>query len=271
VYTALTNELVRYPYQAGDNTPSGPAQMLATFPDYGLPASQGGWHLTRTVAFHDDKLFVSVGSSCNSCEEKTQEAIRASILEMNPDGSDSTIYASGLRNAVGIAWVGDELFATAMGADNLGNDAPQDDFLQVQQNQNYGWPYCYEQNGQILADDSQQWLRKQINCATDVSLAYDELGAHVAPLGFDYFSDATNPALKNYFLVALHGSGNAALDQQPEIVRVQKGITPQVIVSGFQPDGTNRFGRPADVLDMGNNSFLFTDDYKGIIYYVSQQ
>ena len=101
-YLALTDRLVRYKYIAGEDTPSSKPEMLATFPDYGLSYKYGGWHLTRTVAIGvNGKIYVSVGSSCNACEEK--EEVRASILEMDADGKNQKRFAHGLRNAVGPA------------------------------------------------------------------------------------------------------------------------------------------------------------------------
>src|SRR5215204_46561 len=102
-YLALTDRLVRYRYEAGKDTPSGEAQVLATFPDYGLGYKYGGWHLTRTVMAGGNKIYVAVGSSCNACEEK--EEVRASILEMDPDGKNQKHFARGLRNAVGLRWI----------------------------------------------------------------------------------------------------------------------------------------------------------------------
>ncbi|HEX7157673.1 MAG TPA: hypothetical protein VF214_01560, partial [Edaphobacter sp.] len=79
IYVPLTDRLVRYRYNPGDNAPSGSPEVLATYPDYGLNYKYGGWHLTRTIAFASlhgkTQLYVSVGSSCNACTEK--EAIRA--------------------------------------------------------------------------------------------------------------------------------------------------------------------------------------------------
>ncbi len=267
IYMALTDKLVRYPYKTGDMSPSGPAQVLATFPDYGLSYKYGGWHLTRTVAFHNNKLYVSVGSSCDSCEEKTDEPMRASILEMNPNGSGSKMYANGLRNAVGIKWIGDDFFATAMGSDKLGNDAPQDTFQQIMQGKNYGWPYCYEQDGKIWDYTLQDWQRKNIQC-NQVPLSYAPLGAHSAPLGFDYFGNASDPSLHDYFLVALHGASVPSIGRGYQIVRVQQGLM-EPFITGFL-QGDNRYGRPADVLSSGDNSFFFTDDFGGVIYYVSK-
>ena len=89
-YLALTDRLVRYRYEAGKDTPSGTPEVLATFPDYGLGYKYGGWHLTRTVIVGgNEKIYVAVGSSCNACEEK--EEVRATILEMDPDGKTSVI------------------------------------------------------------------------------------------------------------------------------------------------------------------------------------
>ncbi|MGH9758579.1 MAG: PQQ-dependent sugar dehydrogenase, partial [Candidatus Acidiferrales bacterium] len=108
LYVALTDRLERFPYRAGDISPSGPPETLATYPDYGLSYKYGGWHLTRTVAFSAEKgaakMYVSVGSSCNVCEEK--EEIRATVSEMDPDGKNARIIARGLRNAVGLEFTG---------------------------------------------------------------------------------------------------------------------------------------------------------------------
>ncbi|HEX8922264.1 MAG TPA: PQQ-dependent sugar dehydrogenase, partial [Pyrinomonadaceae bacterium] len=150
-YLALTDSLVRYRYRNGDNAPTGRPQVLAEFPDYGLSYKYGGWHLTRTIAFAPNgKLYISVGSSCNACEEK--EAIRASVIEMNQDGSNRKIYARGLRNAVGMKWVGTQLYVTNMGADHLGDNKPSDTMYVVKQGLSYGWPYCYQQQARIYAD-----------------------------------------------------------------------------------------------------------------------
>ncbi len=97
---------MRYKYNAGDNAPSVAPKVLAHYPDYGLNYKYGGWHLTRTVAFATlhgkTRLYVTVGSSCNACNEK--EEIRATLTVMDPDGSHQEIIARGLRNAVGMEY-----------------------------------------------------------------------------------------------------------------------------------------------------------------------
>src|SRR6185436_11240767 len=155
LYIAETGRLSYYIFKPGDNKPSSTAIVLATFPDYGLDYKYGGWHLTRTIAFGENgKLYLSVGSSCNSCEEK--EAVRASIVEMNTDGSEQRRIAKGLRNAVGLKWFGKVLFATNQGSDHLGITRPDETFYSMvpasSKLPDFGWPYCHSSNGRIFAD-----------------------------------------------------------------------------------------------------------------------
>ena len=165
LYLPLTDRLLRYKYNAGDNAPSTPPEVLAQYPDYGLSYKYGGWHLTRTVAFATlhgkTRLYVTVGSSCNACNEK--EEIRATLTVMDPDGSHQEILARGLRNAVAMEYIpsidGGALFATNMGADHLGDGDPEDTFFELDSNahpvppgSNYGWPTCYFDHGQPHAD-----------------------------------------------------------------------------------------------------------------------
>jgi glucose/arabinose dehydrogenase len=265
-YLALTDQLVRYRYRNGDNAPTGKPQVLAEFPDYGLSYKYGGWHLTRTLAYGPNgKLYISVGSSCNACEEK--EAIRATIIEMNPDGSNRRIFAKGLRNAVGMKWVGGQLFVTNMGADHLGDDKPSDTMHIVRQGLNYGWPYCYQQQSRIYADPQFRSSPKNTGCR-NVPPAYAAFGAHTSPLGLEHFdSSMASTNLRNYFLVALHGSSDHKKNRGHNIVRVRQGGRVEDFISGFLQNGT-LYGRPADILRMGPDAFLFTDDHSGVVYYV---
>jgi glucose/arabinose dehydrogenase len=270
LYLAVTDRLVRYAYRAGDLKPSTQPQTLATFPDYGLSYKYGGWHLTRTVEIYHNKVYVSVGSSCDACEE--QESIRASIIEMDLDGKNSRTYAAGLRNAVGIKWISnagiDRLFVTNMGSDHLGEDKPEDTFYDVAEGKNYGWPYCYQYNAQVYADEQFSQSDRAIDCR-DVPLAYATFPAHSSPLGLAYFdSNHTIPSLKNYFLVALHGASDLNLNRGYEIVRVAKGREPETFVKGFLQEGVVN-GRPAFILPWGTDAFLVTDDRAGVVYYIS--
>ena len=266
LYLAETDKLTRRKFTRGETESRAKPQTLATFPDYGLSYKYGGWHLTRTIAFSPaGKLYVSVGSSCNACKEK--EAVRAAILEMNADGSGQRIFAKGLRNAVDLKWIGKFLFATNQGADHLGLNKPDETFYAIKDGADYGWASCYQSNGRIFADP--QYPRKQ-GCR-NVPASYAYFPAHSSALGFDYFDEATSDeTIKNSFLVALHGSTDKTIRHGYKIVIVRKGEKLQDFVSGFL-QGEKVVGRPCGIMKLNEDSFLFTDDFSGIIYYVRKK
>jgi glucose/arabinose dehydrogenase len=294
LYLPLTDRLLRYKYSAGDNAPTGTPEVLARYPDYGLNYKYGGWHLTRTVAFATlhgkTRLYVTVGSSCNACREK--EEVRATLTVMDPDGSHQEIIARGLRNAVGAEFIpsidGGALFATNMGADHLGNHAPEDTFFELDSNahpvpvgSDYGWPTCYFEGGHAHADhlisDPQPTDHvvpappagpppPQFDC-TKIPSVYTTFAAHSSPLGMEYF-DASNPALADTFLVALHGASHAEIGTGYRVVRFNdKNRQPQDFVTGFLVNGKVQ-GRPCGILRVGPDAFLLTDDHDGVVYYV---
>jgi glucose/arabinose dehydrogenase len=286
-YLALTDRLVRYHYERGQDAPAGEPEVLATFPDYGLGYKYGGWHLTRTVVIGGNgKLYVSVGSSCNTCEEK--EDVRASILEMDPDGKNQRHFARGLRNAVGLRWVNDRLYATNMGADHLGPNRPADTFYALQTVAddamrraakgatqlaasgatqaavNYGWPSCFQTGPKIYPDPKFNPRGAKFDCPK-VPHALVAFDAHSSPLGFTYFEDS--------FVIALHGSTTKRLGRGYRVVRVTESRAGESrpgiedFITGFLASPTTINGRPADVFTF-ERGFLVTDDYSGVIYYV---
>jgi glucose/arabinose dehydrogenase len=271
-YLALTDRLVRYKFVGGEERPTSHPEVLATYPAYGLSYKYGGWHLTRTIAFGPgDKLYVTVGSSCNACDEK--EDIRATLSVMDVNGQNPRIVARGLRNAVGMRFVGDSLFLTNMGADHLGDDAPDDPMFSVSPGAlregklDYGWPHCYYSGGKAKSDARFPLgpSRKDCQAAPD---AFSFFGAHSSPLGLDYFGvDSTEPLLKEHFLVTLHGASNKKLDRGYRVVSVNAHGQVQDLITGFLKSGLVR-GRPCDILKLGENSFLLSDDYANVIYYV---
>ena len=268
LYLALTDRLVRYRYENGTNAPTGEPQTLATFPAYGLDYRYGGWHLTRTVTVGGNgKIYVSVGSSCNSCEER--EEVRATVLEMNPDGTEQRIFARGLRNSVGLRWIDNQLYATDMGSDHLGNDRPEDTFRVVRAGVHYGWPYCFQYRGRIHPDPQLRASRRPINCR-NVPLAFAAFAAHSSPLGFDYFDQSAPACLRESFLVGLHGSSLARLGRGYRVARVRRGERPVDFITGFASRGGRVTGRPVDVLRVAPDAFFLTDDHAGVIYYVSR-
>ncbi|MDB5202171.1 MAG: glucose/sorbosone dehydrogenase [Ferruginibacter sp.] len=267
IYIAETGKLSRYVYHAGDTTLTGNPEVLATFPDYGLSYKYGGWHLTRSIAFHNDKLYVSVGSSCNACIEK--EAVRAAILEMNPDGTGQRFFARGLRNSVGIKWIGDQLWATGMGRDGIGADKPEDLFQQIERDGFYGWPYYFQYRNKVY-DDPQFRDSVKAPWVKQPPVAFAVFKAHSAPLGFEYFSGFSDGLLKNSILVCLHGSTTVSRQRGNAVVKINGGNRYTEIVSGFLQGKTEagRFGRPCDILMKDDRSFFITDDLNGVLYYV---
>ncbi len=275
IYLAETDKLTRRKFTKGETKPTDAnPQTIATFPDYGLSYKYGGWHLTRTIAFSPSgKLYVSVGSSCNACDEK--EAVRASVLEMNPDGSNQRIYAKGLRNAVDLKWIGRNFFATNQGSDHLGLEKPDETFYALKDGADYGWASCYSSGGKIFFDTTApNTLKKPTarlkNCE-NVPAPYAFFPAHASALGFDYFDDADADAtIKNAFLVALHGSTNKTIGHGYKVVIVRKGEKNQDFISGFL-QAKNVFGRPCGILKLDANSMLLTDDFSGVIYLVRKK
>jgi glucose/arabinose dehydrogenase len=266
-YLAETHQLTRRKFAAGETKPTDThPEILATFPDYGLSYKYGGWHLTRTISFSPQgKLFVSVGSSCNACLEK--EAVRASIIEMDPDGKNQHTFAKGLRNAVGLRAIGNFVFATNQGSDHLGLQKPDETFYALREGTDYGWPYCHSSNGKIFADPG---FKRPGQCK-NVPGPYAFFPARSSALGFDYFDDPDAvPEIKNAFLVSLHGSTNKEIGHGYKVVIMRKGEKLQDFLTGFLQGG-RVVGRPCDIMKLDANSFLLTDDYSGIIYLIRRK
>jgi glucose/arabinose dehydrogenase len=262
-YLAETDKLTRRKFTKGETKPSEKFETLAHFPDYGLSYKYGGWHLTRTIAVgNNGKIYVSVGSSCNACIEK--EKVRATVLEMNPDGTKRRTFAKGLRNAVSIKWIGKILFATNQGSDHLGLDKPDETFYALRFGLDYGWASCYQADGKVFAD--KDFPRSQ-GCK-NVPRSYTFFPAHSSALGFDFFDAKTkDKTIRNSFLVSLHGSTDKTIGHGYKIVVARKGQKNKDFITGFLK-GDDVFGRPCDIFKLSPDTFLFSDDNKGIVYYV---
>ena len=268
-YLAETHKLTRRKFTLGETEPKDEKpETLATFPDYGLSYKYGGWHLTRTIVVGGNgKLYVSVGSSCNACREKRSEPFRATVLEMNPDGSNQKIFARGLRNAVGMLWLGRFLFVTNHGSDHLGLNKPDDTFYAVRRGKDYGWARCYQYRGRIYRD---RFIRNRKSCR-GVPRSYSWFPAHSSAMGFDYFDSKTkDPILRDSFVIALHGSTDRTLKKGYKVVIVRRGRKHQDFITGFlRRKSVN--GRPLDIFKLTTDSFLMSDDNGGIVYYVRRK
>lgn len=222
-----------------------------------LPA--GGGHTTRTIGFGPDgRLYVSVGSTCNVCDEEDERV--AAIHSMERDGSDVRIEATGLRNAVFFRWnENGDLYATEMGRDRLGDGTPPEEVNVIERGAHYGWPYCYADR---VRDETYR-PEDAFDCASTTAPLV-QLPAHIAPLGLDFLPDGD-------LLVAEHGSWNSSVKVGYKIVRVPLDASgkpngePRDFLTGFL-EGNAVHGRPVDVFTQEDGSVLVTDDKKGAVY-----
>ena len=246
--------------------------MVANLP------SDGG-HFTRTLLVHQDHLLVSVGSSCNICDE--QDHRRAAVVRYNLDGSGETLFADGLRNSVGMTLhpTTGEIWATNNDRDNLGDDVPPDRVNILREGGFYGWPFCY-----LPHQPNPEYRRVAGRCAEAIGPAVT-LPAHSAPLGLAFYVGEMFPTeYRGDLFVALHGSWNRSVPIGYQVVRVRlengrAAGEPQPFVSGWL-EGRRRslgrasgigWGRPVDVLVMPDGSMLISDDEAGRIYRVTYE
>ena len=231
-----------------------------------LPTGRGHW--TRSITFGPDgKLYVSAGSSCNSCVE--DDSRRAAITQYNADGSGERVFATGLRNSVGLTWRPgtSELWASDNGRDNLGDDLPPDEVNVIRDGADYGWPYCY---GDRVPDPE---LGSAARCTTTQPPAV-ALPAHSAPLGLVFYSGTQFPAeYRGDLFVAFHGSWNRTVPTGYKLVRVRmSGGKPtgevRDFVSGWL-EGGSAWGRPVDPIVGPDGSLYLSDDSAGAIYRIS--
>jgi glucose/arabinose dehydrogenase len=256
LYVAETNRVVRF--VPGSTSPQ------VVVPD--LPHGTG--HFTRTIVFGpgDGTLYVSVGSSCNICDESDPR--RAAVLRFNPDGSGAEIFARGLRNSVGLAFdpASGELWGTNNDRDLLGDDLPPDRINVLHQGGNYGWPQCY------LPDHANPEY-PHADCA-HLAAPGITFQAHSAPLGIAFSTGQQfPPEYRGGAFVAFHGSWNRSVPTGYKVVYVrQRGGRPVAItdfVTGFLPDGaTEPWARPVGVLVAKDGSLLVSDDAGGRIFRV---
>ncbi|MGB7738456.1 MAG: PQQ-dependent sugar dehydrogenase [Steroidobacteraceae bacterium] len=227
-----------------------------------------GFHTTKTLGFGPDGwLYVSQGSSCNACIE--QDARRATIMRMQPDGSQREIYATGLRNSVGLDWApwDGALYATENGRDLLGDDLPPDELNRIEQNNFYGWPFVYGTG----VTDPDVGAGHAADAARAVPPAH-AFRAHNAPLGLAFLRGSNLPAgYSRTALVALHGSWNRSQPDGYKVValdwRPDGRIVERDFLTGFIGDA-GVLGRPAGIAQGPDGAVFITDDYAGVIYRV---
>jgi glucose/arabinose dehydrogenase len=264
VYVANMDSVVRFPYHNGDLSSSGPPQHL-----FDLPS--GGHHRSRDVQFSADgtRMFVSVGSHEN-VGEGPEEQNRADILEYNPDGSGMRIYASGIRNAVGIAInpKTGELWCSVNERDGLGNDLVPDYITHVQEGGFYGWPWWYMGGHQDPRFPGKHPELKETVITPDVILQ-----PHNASLQMTFYDGRQFPAdYQGDIFAAEHGSWNRSPRAGYEVIRVPLHQTGHAtgeyedFLTGFVVDDESVWGRPVGVTVASDGSLLVSDDGSGSIW-----
>lgn len=265
LYIANTGGVVRVRL-GRDGMPAGQPEQLNTY-------SAGGGHVTRTIVFgRDGDMYVSIGSNCNICVEESAD--RAAVIRYDEDGKNGRLYASGLRNAVGLAVhpITGRIWVTQNERDFLPpnwQDLPPEEINILRRGGDYGWPFCY---GRRIPNPE---FNDHARCARTIPPAL-ELPAHAAPLGITFLRRASNfPArYRDDALVAYHGSWNRDQPLAPRIVRVHatprrpSGVSD--FITGWQNSDGSRWGRPVDVLVYRDGSVLISDDHAGVVYRVSR-
>ena len=271
-YIANTDGLYKYPYK---NNPL----KLETNGEKILELPAGGYnnHWTRNIISNADgsKIYVSVGSGSNVAEHGIDKEVRrADILEINPDGTGEKIYASGLRNPVGMDWnpVNKELWTAVNERDELGDDLVPDYITSVKRDGFYGWPYSYFGN---IPDPRMKGERKDL---VEKAIVPDvPVGAHTASLGLAFYTKDKFPAkYKNGAFVGQHGSWNRSKISGYKVLFVafkdgKPSGKPEDFLTGFISDNDKAevYGRPVAVTVMNDGSLLVNDDSGNTIWKVT--
>jgi len=274
VYVADTDAVLRFPYRSGDLKARGPAETVV--PD--LPGGgrlRGGGHWTRDIVFSLDgkKMFVSVGSLTNDYEEpNAPEERRADILQYNPDGTGYRLYATGIRNAVGIEvnpQTGD-LWASVNERDGLGDDLVPDYVTRVRDGGFYGWPWYYIGPNQDPRHKGEQAELRDRVLVPDVLIQ-----SHSASLEMMFYAAGQFPSeYTGDAFAAEHGSWNRARRTGFKVIRVllRNGVPTgeyEDFMTGFVTPSGDVWGRPVGVAEAKDGSLLVSDDGSNTIWRVS--
>jgi len=266
VYVGNMNEVVRFRYDPKTSKRLGEKEHLLDLPS--------GGHDTRSLAFSADgkHLFIGVGSASNI--DTGEDPLRAAVTICDPDGKNARLYATGLRNPVGLALepVTGEIWTTVNERDELGDNLPPDYFTSLKDGGFYGWPYSYIGNNVDPRVKPQQPDLVAGAIIPDVLL-----GAHVAPLQFAFYTGKQFPeSYRGGAFVAEHGSWNRATRSGYQIAFVafkngKPSADPVPFMTGLVPDptGTDVSGRPVGVTVAPDGSLLVSDDGAGVVYRIS--
>jgi Raf kinase inhibitor-like YbhB/YbcL family protein len=267
LYMATATEVFRAPLNP-DGSLGAIERIINDLPD-------GGQHPNRTLAFGPDgMLYISVGSSCNACNESNPE--HATLLRASPDGKSRTIFASGLRNTLGFAWdpKTGELWGMDHGIDFLGDDVQPEEFNHIVKGKQYGWPHIWGKDGQNPQSTPPGEITKAqwAQMSEPMVLGYT---AHAAPMQLVFYTGNQYPAgFRGDAFVTMRGSWNRKPASGYEVVRIRfrngQPTAFEPFLSGFLTDeGRTHFARPVGLAVTRGGALLVGDDANGVIYRVS--
>ncbi|WP_019946240.1 PQQ-dependent sugar dehydrogenase [Hymenobacter aerophilus] len=273
-YVANTDGVWRYPYVGGQTSITAKGQKILD-----LPAGGYNNHWTRNLVASPDgrKIYVSVGSASNVGEHGMKEEVRrANIIEINPDGTGERIYASGLRNPVGMDWApGTNVLWTAVNErDELGDELVPDYLTSVREGGFYGWPYSYY--GQHV-DPRRKGEKPEL---VKTAIVPDvPLGAHTASLGLAFYTaDKFPERYRNGAFIGQHGSWNRSEFSGYKVVFVpfrngKPAGQPEDFLTGFIANAEKNevYGRPVGVTVLPTGAMLVADDAAGKIWRIAAQ
>jgi glucose/arabinose dehydrogenase len=270
LYVGNTGSIVRYKYASGDLKAQGEPEKLMDLPT-------GGGHTTRNILFNraGTKMYIAVGSSSNN--DAGEDCRRAAILEFNPDGSGFRVYASGIRNPVGLALQpGTDIVWTAINErDNLGDDLVPDYATSVKEGGFYGWPYSY-----IGSHYDPRYIGSFPDLVKKAIVPDVLIPAHSAALGMTFYSGNSFPQrYRNGGFVALHGSWNRSVAAGYKVVffpmndgrpgPIEDFMTGFVTDTGADSPNIETWGRPVGVTVAPDGALLVSDDGGNRIWKVS--
>jgi glucose/arabinose dehydrogenase len=271
-YVANTDGLIQFPYQPGALKVSGRGKKILD-----LPAGGYNNHWTRNLIANknNSKIYVSVGSGSNVGDNGMENEVRrANILEINPDGTGERIFASGLRNPVGMGWAPgtNTLWTSVNERDELGDELVPDFITSVKDGGFYGWPYSYygqHEDPRMKDKQKPELVKKAI--IPDVAL-----GAHTASLGLAFDEKGVFPGkFKGAAFVGQHGSWNRSEFAGYKVVYVpfnngKPSGRAQDFLTGFLTGENNdAYGRPVGIAFTQQGNMLVADDASNTIWMVS--
>ncbi|MBY0513389.1 MAG: sorbosone dehydrogenase family protein [Gemmataceae bacterium] len=273
VYVGNTDSVVRFPYTNGDTKASGPAEVVVPNLPSGNESVGGGGHWTRDLEFSPDgkTLFVSVGSQSNA-DDSEKEKRRACILAFGPDGKNERVFASGIRNPVGLAThpTTGQLWTSVNERDLLGDNLVPDYITHVEEGGFYGWPWYY-----VGPNQDPRHAGKKPELKAKVIVPDVLLQSHMASLDLTFYTGDQFPKeYRHDAFAAEHGSWNRARRVGYKVIRVPMadgkatGEYEDFLVGFVTPDG-DVWGRPVGVAVAKDGALVVTDDASGIVWRVA--